>query len=275
MKKSIRRIMIAALAVMTVVCFTACGGSGSPDSSSSDQAFSASSEAEALADLSGQSLMVYCGAGMKDPFTKITDNFKEETGCDVQLTFGNGAQIQSQIKTTEQGDLFIAGAATELKALQEADMVTDTKDLVKHIPVIAVPEENPAKVESIADLANAKLVLGDAESTPIGKIADAVLADAGLTDSADILARTSTAPEMITALTTGEADAAIVWKENASGKDGIKIVDTDEMDPYIKTIPAASLSCSENAEALGEFLDYLDTDAAHKVWESAGYVIVE
>jgi len=275
MKKSIRRIMIAALAVMTVVCFTACGGSGSPDSSSSDQAASTSSEAEALADLSGQSLMVYCGAGMKDPFTKITDNFKEETGCDVQLTFGNGAQIQSQIKTTEQGDLFIAGAATELKALQEADMVTDTKDLVKHIPVIAVPEENPAKVESIADLANAKLVLGDAESTPIGKIADAVLADAGLTDSADILARTSTAPEMITALTTGEADAAIVWKENASGKDGIKIVDTDEMDPYIKTIPAASLSCSENAEALGEFLDYLDTDAAHKVWESAGYVIAE
>mgnify|MGYP000258757688 CR=1 FL=1 len=61
-----------------------------------------------------------------------------------------------------------------------------------------------------------KLIAGDAEATPIGKIADAVLKDAGLSESANIVARTTTAPEMITALSTGECDAAVVWKENAA-----------------------------------------------------------
>ena len=228
-----------------------------------------------MADLKGKTLIIYCGAAMKEPVTTITDNFKKATGCDVNLIFGNGAQSQSQIQTTNEGDLFIAGAASELKNIKEANMVTATKDLVQHIPVIAVPKGNPGNVKTIADLGKVRLVLGDAESTPIGKIADAVLTDAGIKDTANIVARTSTAPEMITALSTGEADAAIVWKETAEGKDNVEIVDIDEMKPYIKTIPAASLSCTSAPDALAEFLKYLDTDDAHKVWEKAGYVIVK
>lgn len=226
-------------------------------------------------DLTGKSLMIYSGAGMKAPMTKISEEFEKDTGCTVDLTFGNGAQINSQITTTNKGDLFIAGAATELENLKNNNMVTESKDLVKHIPVIAVPKGNEAGVATISDLGKVRLVLGDAESTPIGKIANAVLKDEGILDKANIVARTSTAPEMITALSTGEADAAIVWKENAENKDGVEVLDIAGMNKYIKTIPAASLSCSENAEALEAFLRYLDTDKVHDIWTEAGYVVVE
>ena len=94
-------------------------------------------------------------------------------------------------------------------------------------------------------------------------------------ETANVIARTSTAPEMITALNSGEADAAIVWKENAEGKDGVEVLDIEGMENYIKVIPAASLSCSANAESLEAFLDYLDTQKAHDIWTKYGYVIVE
>ena len=51
-------------------------------------------EEAAWPDLSGQSLLVYCGAGMKDPFQEISDRFTELTGCEMNVTFANAAQIQ-------------------------------------------------------------------------------------------------------------------------------------------------------------------------------------
>ncbi len=277
MKKHLKSMLCAALSVMMIAAMAGCGtkdaANGSADTSSSSDN---QSQTEQFADLSGKSLFIYCGAGMKDPGSDIVDAFKEATSCDVNITFGNAAQINSQIMNSNEGDIFISGAETELKTLKENNYVTDTKQLVQHIPVIAVPAGNPAGISSIADLGNgAKLVLGDADATPIGKIADAVLNDAGIVDKADIVARTSTAPEMITALNSGEADAAIVWKENAEGKDGVEVLEIADMDNYIKIIPAASLSCSENADALAEFLKFLDSDTAHDIWTSYGYVVVQ
>ncbi len=270
-------LTLTALVVAASMTLTGCGSTGGDGAdSSAAEAVSAAVEQTEFADLSDTSLFVYVGAAMKDPMTEIADAFKEETGCQVDLTFGNAAQIISQITTSNEGDIFVSGAESELAKLQESNMVTDSKQLVKHIPVIAVPEGNPAGIDSIESLGNgAKLVFGDSESTPIGKIADAVLEDAGLTDAANIVARTSTAPEMITALKSGEADAAILWKETAENKEGIEIVDVEEMADYIKVIPAATLSCSAEDAPVADFLAFLDSDTAHDIWTSYGYEIVE
>ena len=250
-------------------CGNTAGNAGSADADADASAVSSAEEA-VLPDLTGKTVMVYSGAGMKDPVTALAQSFKEKTGAEVELSFGNAAQIISQITTSEQGDLFIAGAETELKSLKEQNYISASQNLVKHIPVVAVAEGNPKGT-------HLSLVLGDGEATPIGKIADAVLADNNLTDTANILARTTTAPEMITALQTGEADAAIVWKENASGKEKIEILDLPEMEKYIKTIPAASLSCGnpDNADVLAAFLEFLGTDEAQGIWTDYGYEIAE
>lgn len=275
MKKT-KKILALLMTLIMIFAITACGSSGDGEKKDSGKS-EEKTATEELANLDGENLMIYCGAGMKAPFTKIVEKFEKETGCKVDLTFGNGAQINSQITTAEKGDLFIAGAPTELENLKNKNFVTESKDLVKHIPVIAVPKGNPAGIKSLKDLANGKtrLVLADAQATPIGKIANKMLQNEGIFDSVNIVARTSTAPEMINALSTGEADAAVVWKENAQSKEGIEILDIPEMEKYIKVVPAASLSCSENPKALKEFLKYLDSDAVHKIWEKAGYEVLK
>ena len=273
MKRKTSVLISMILCVLTILSFAGCGSDGkNEDSAGAEQ--SADNTSVKWESLEGKSLLIYCGAGMKQPFEEIAANFKEATKADVEVTFGNAAQIVSQITATEKGDLFIAGAEGELKPLQEKNYVTDSKQLVKHIPVIAVSKGNPAQIKTIADLSDARLVLGDAQSTPIGKIGDAVLKDAGLLDKANIIARTTTAPEMVTALATGECDAAVVWKENAAKSDEVEVVDAEGMENYIKVIPAASLSCSENSEALTEFLEYLASDEAAAVWIRYGYELV-
>ncbi|SCK04607.1 Putative binding protein HI_1525 precursor [uncultured Clostridium sp.] len=218
-------------------------------------------------------LSIYCGAGMRKPFEEIVSKFETENKCDVNVTYANAAQIQTQINTSKEGDLFVAGSQDELKPIEE--VVSDRKDLVKHIPVLAVQKGNPKNIKGLNDLTNEdiKVVLGDYESTPIGKIAKKSLSDASIFEKVNIIANTATAPELINALSSGECDAVIVWKENTENPN-IEIVETTDLDKYIKTVPVATLNCSENTETVKLFLDFLDTDSAKSIWANYGYEIL-
>ena len=227
----------------------------------------------ATADLSGHTLMIFCGAGMKDPFGEIAQAFQDQTGCTVEVTYANAAQIQTQINTAKEGDFFIAGSEQEVKPV--AELVESSTPLVRHILVIAVQKGDPLGITGPADLANegVRVVIGDSEATPIGKIATQLFADFGITDTVDIVSNTTTAPAMSTALAADECDAVIVWKENVDLEQA-EIVDCPEMEDYIKTIPAARLTCSADAEAADAFASFLDSQAAWDIWTSYGYELV-
>lgn len=227
---------------------------------------------KATVNLKNHSLMIYCGAGMKNPFDEITAAFKEQTSCEVAVTYANAGQIQSQITTAKEGDLFIAGSSEELAPVK--DYISESKELVKHIPVLAVQKGNPKNIKGLSDLTQegVQMVLGDNEATPIGKIGDKALKDAGILESVNIVARTTTAPALATALEAGEADATIIWKENAKK---IEIVDTTDLDAYIKTVPAASLNFNNDNDALKAFLEFLDSDDAKNIWKNYGYELVD
>lgn len=224
----------------------------------------------AVADLSGHTLLVFCGAGMKDPFAEIAQAFQDQTGCTVEVAYANAAQIQTQINTAQEGDFFIAGSEEEVKPV--AQLVESSTPLVRHIPVIAVQKGNPLNITGPADLAKegVRVVIGDPEATPIGKIAAQLFEDFGITDQVDIVSNTATAPAMTTALAADECDAIVVWKENVSADQG-EIVDSAEMEAYVKTIPAARLTCSADAEAADAFAEFLNSQTAQDIWTSYGY----
>lgn len=261
------------IAIALLLCFASLLLAGCAGGSDSAEDQTPPPEAGDVIDLAGKTLHIYCGAGMSKPFEVIAQTFKEETGCEMNVVYANAAQIHTQIKTAEEGDLFVAGSAEELNPIK--DYVSGSKDLVKHIPVLAVQKGNPSGITGLNDLTKdgVEVLLGDAESTPIGKIANKALSDAGIMEQVNVIARTATAPELMNALSLGECDAVIVWKENVNS-DQIEIVDTPDLDNYIKVIPAASLTFNQDADTLNVFLDFLDSDTAKNIWKDFGYEVL-
>lgn len=226
------------------------------------------------ADLSGHTLLIYCGAGMTKPFQEISEVFQEKSGCEMNVTYANAGQIQSQITASGEGDLFIAGSEEELKPVQ--DFVTESRPLVKHIPVLAVQSGNPKEIKGLKSLTGEgiSLIIGDTEATPIGKIAAKALKDLGIWEQVHIEATTATAPQMAAVIASGEADAAVIWKENCDAQ-GVEIVENSGLESYIKTVPAALLNGEGDAEARGVFLEYLNSPDAQDIWMKYGYEIAE
>ena len=220
------------------------------------------------------SLYIYCGAGMQQPFQEIADAFQEKTDWEMTVMYANAAQIQTQIQESQEGDFFISGSKEELKPVEE--FVSSSEDLVKHIPVLVVKEGNEKNIQGLNDLTQDGIttVIGDPESTPIGKIAKKAFADFKIDDKVTIAATTTTAPQLATVVGLGEADAAIIWKENAKA-DGVELCETSDLDAYVKVIPAARLSFSENTDAADAFTEFLGTKEVHEIWESFGYELVQ
>lgn len=264
----------SALAALTG-CSSTSSTSSTSASSAADSGQASSSAAGDVAEgsLEGKELDVYCGAGMTEPFSEIAQLFQDKTGCTMNVTYANAAQIQTQINESQQGDLWIAGSTDE--AQRVSDLIANSTNLVKHIPVIIVPDDNPKDVQTMADLENVDILLiGDPDSVAIGKVAKNALTEAGLWDAVqDKITTTTTAPQITTALASGQGDAGIVWKENV--KDGVTIVAEEDMEPFIMTIPAVELTIAKNTEALASFMEYLASSEAQDVWTAAGYELAD
>ncbi len=263
---NMKKLLVTAGAVILAIAACSCGNVKKENNT-------VSSQSQQEAKIEG-TLSVYCGAGMQKPFQEIADAFKAKTGCEVNVTYANAAQIQTQIQESKQGDFFIAGSKEELKPVES--FVASSEDLVKHIPVLVVREGNEKGIQGLKDLTkdDVQTVIGDPESTPIGKIAKKAFADFKIGEQVHIAATTTTAPQLATVVGMGEADAAIIWKENAK-TEGVQICETTDLDKYVKVIPAAKLTCSENKDAADAFTEFLGSSEAQEIWISYGYELAK
>ncbi|MGI6286272.1 molybdate ABC transporter substrate-binding protein [Neomoorella humiferrea] len=223
-----------------------------------------------------QSLLVYSGAGLKNPVEEIGTAFHAKTGIKINYTFGGAAQLNNQIILTRQGDVYLPGDVAELKPVKEKDLVAWEKDVVYHMPVLAVPKGNPAGIHKLADLGRpgVKVALGDPQALPIGKLADQLLKEKGLLEAVNknVVVRTPTANELVVYLSTGQADAAIIWEENArSVKDKIEVLAIPELRECVKTVPVAVLTCSQEKELAQQLAEFYTSADACQIWQKWGY----
>lgn len=213
-------------------------------------------------------IQVYAGAGTSKPVKLLVEEFERESDINVTLTLANVGQILSQINTSKMGDVFICASTEDLKSIESS--ITQVDKLAKHEISFAVAKGNPKNIKSLEDLKrdDVKTILGNS-STIAGKTANAMLKKAGILDDVNVIARQTTAILIYTALERGECDAIITWTNNLG--DNCEIVDKNATDKYTKAISSAALSFTENPEAQQEFLEFLKSETASKIWEDAGY----
>ncbi len=251
-----KKVSIIVTVLIMLVCVSAC----TPSEKESEKKYD-------------KSIHIYCGAGMRKPFLEMAEIYQEEAKVNVDVTVGNAAEIKSQIVESDDGDIWIAGGESELKSLKEKDMIGEVISLVKHVPVVAVSTEMPVEIKSPQDLTKdgIAIVVGDAESTPIGKIAKKFFKKQGIDGKLNIIGNTCSSPIMIEALKTSEANVAIMFKENAIGKEGVEILDMPEIYDHTMKVQAVGLSTSKNVEETVDFMKWIETEKPKEIWDKYGY----
>ncbi len=228
---------------------------------------------------SGQTLMVYSGAGLRKPMDEIAEKFKEKYGVQVQFNYAGSSQIMSQLELTNEGDVFIPGSEQYYDLANEKGLVEQKTDIAYHIPAIAVPKGNEKNIKGIKDLKKdgVKVILGDAKSTAIGKTSKKMLEKQNIFDDVmkNVVTTTSTVNEIMVHMSMNEADAAIVWEDNLYNLENVELVSIPEEENMIKTIPVTILKKSNKQELAKKFVDFMDSEEGKGCFKNHGFKIIE
>lgn len=282
MKKRSKAIAaLLALAVSMTACLTGCGRTNTNTNAD------ASKKTE---------LVVFAAASMTETLNQIKTDY-EAQHKDITLTynFDSSGTLKTQIQEGATCDVFISAAQKQMDQLdaskdntanpEKLDFInSDSRmDLLENKVVLVVPENNPKNINSFDDL-KSKLESGDVllamgnSDVPVGQYTQKILQYWGLDEKAladaGEITYGSNVKEVTTQVSEGSADCGVVYYTDAYSA-GLKIVGEATEEMCGKTIyPAAVMKNSEHPEQAQEFLAYLSSDAAAKVFEKVGFVAV-
>ena len=153
-------------------------------------------------------------------------------------------------------------------------------DILENKVALAVPEGNPAGIESYDDLKDGlaagevMLAMGNAD-VPVGQYTQKILAYYELSEedlaAAGNITYGSNVKEVTTQVSEATVDCGIIYATDAFSAN-LTVVDTATPEMCGQVIyPAAVLNVTENEEAAKAFLEYMTEDAADAVFEAVGF----
>lgn len=214
----------------------------------------------------GTTLFAYVGTGIKEPVIELAELYKARTGVSIEMTFNNSGSLVGQLSLSKTGDLFMPGSQPFVEKAKQLGLVAAVSGpMGYHVPVIVVPNENPAKIRSIADFARpgVSLVLPDKDATALGKSIFKVFDRLGITAAAEanVTAFLETPQKVVAALSLGQGDAGIVDYSNVAKKlSQFTVIPIDPKVNAVEVLPCAVLSCSIHSDAAMAFLRFAEKE---------------
>lgn len=223
-----------------------------------------------------QKVTILCGGSFRPPTEKLADDFQKETGVAVELSFGQSEDLLPMVKIGKEGDVFVTHDPY-LDYTKEAGALLDGVQVGYVAPVLVVRKGNPARVESLEDLAKPglKVALPDPEFSTCGEMLARLLEKKGIKEA--VFANAGGAifrshSEVGTALKVGQRDAGVMWNGTAhTFLDAIEIVRTPyEYDETIR-VWIMGLNYTKNETSVKQFLDFARREGP-AIFAEYGYV---
>ncbi len=258
--KKVRKLLSLALVSVLALSLAACGGGNK--------------ETE---------LVIFAAASMQETLTEIGEKYmKDHPGVTLSFNFDSSGTLQTQIEEGSVCDAFISAGQKQMNALEEGGHILTSSrfDLLENKVALAVPDGNPANINSYDDLkagleaGTIFLAMGNSD-VPVGQYTQKILAYFGLDESAlaasGCITYGSNVKEVTTQVSEGAVDCGIIYGTDAFSA-GLTVVDTATEEMCGQVIyPAAVLSGSEHQAEAQAFLDYVRSAGGAAVLESVGF----
>jgi len=229
--------------------------------------------------MSRNSLFMFCGAGLREPATKLINTFRKKTGIRVEATFTGSGCLLAQITIGQSGDLYMPGEEWYMNQAKARGYVTDSKIVTYFIPVIMVQKGNPKKIHSLKDLLKpgVRVGIGEPKAAAIGDFTPKFLKANGVSMQAlkkNVVATFGTAPELGNSIKLGAVDATIQWDAVASWYlDDVDVIAVPITKKTISPVPLGILKFTKHRDEALKFLEFVSGPEGKAIFKSAGHTI--
>ena len=289
-----RKLFAMLIAAVMVLSLTACAAPAADEPAPATEETAAPEET--VPEAEPVELIVFAAASMTETMNQIAELYKAKApNVTLIYNFDSSGTLKTQIQEGAECDLFISAGQKQMNQLDitaDPEVNTDKLDfvlegtrinLLENRVTLCVPEGNPKDIKSFDDLADklkegsVLMAMGNSD-VPVGQYTQKILAFYGLDEEKlakdGVITYGTNVKEVTTQVTEASVDCGVVYCTDAFSA-GLTPVDyaTKEMCGQV-IYPAAVLNVSKNQEAAKEFLAYLQTDEAMKVFEAVGFAPV-
>lgn len=269
---------------LVLVLLSACGATPGPLTQAP-----ASTVAETAMPASATTLTVFAAASLTDAFGEIGRTFElEHPGVTVAFNFAGSNQLAQQIIEGSPADVFVSANTSQMTIVVDSGAIITgaQQTFVRNRLVVIYPDDNPAGIQTVHDLARPglKLVLA-AKEVPVGQYALDFLGKASKlpeytatfseTVVANVVSYEANVRAVLSKVSLGEADAGIVYTSDAGeAASTVGRIDIPDELNTIASYPIAPLTDAPNAGLAQEFVDYMLTPAAQTILGNYGFIPV-
>ena len=263
MKRHASFALALALVLALVLALAACsGGTGSQASTTGPTTAPASAAAVELDILAAASLK---GALEEAKSAYETAN----PGTTLVLSTDSSAALETKIEQGAPADVFLSADTTNPQKLVDGGFASGAAvAFAGNKLTVIVPTDNPAGIESPADLAEPGVkVIGAGEAVPITKYAKQLLANlakesgypAGFEAAytANVVSMEENVKAVVAKIELGQGDAAIVYVTDAAASSKVKAIDIPPTANVPATYAGVVVKASANEAAASAFLTWL------------------
>ena len=279
-----KKIFAFLSAFAMVIALAGCGSSAPADGSGNDTASQTDEQVE---------LIVFAAASMTETLEEIQKVYEAENpNVKLIFTFDSSGTLKTQIEEGAPCDVFISAAPKQMNQLdvtQDEEKNPDKLDfidpetrinLLENKVALVVPDNNPLGLTSFDDLAeklkNDQILMAMGNSdVPVGQYTQKILAYYELNEeelaNAGKITYGTNVKDVAEQVKNESVQAGVVYATDAASG-GLTVIDTAKKEMCGQVIyPAAVLKESTHPEEAKVFLQYLQSDAAMKVFEGVGF----
>jgi molybdate transport system substrate-binding protein len=219
-------------------------------------------------------LTISAATSTTDAFTELVKQFRKVNKViKVRLNFGSSSTLVAQIQAGAPSDIMAsADLATLEKLVASGNVAVTPKVFAQNTMVIAVKPGNPKSVRSVADLAALPFIALCGKTMPCGVYASRVLTRAGVIVAESKVTRGIDVKATLSAVTNGDADAAIVYKTDVLAAKrtviGIGISSAQNVKAMYGIAPIRGSKNPANAKA---FIDFVMSEQGWQILKSFGF----
>jgi molybdate transport system substrate-binding protein len=232
----------------------------------------------------GGALTVFAASSLTDAFGELAKIFEEQNpGTEVRQSFESSSTLLTQIQQGAPADVFASAAPEEMRTAAKDGLVAGEPEIfARNYEVIMVPEDNPARLESMRDLSKPgiKLVLAE-DGVPAADYAVEILgranAEYGVGFRQDVLSnvvsREADVRASVGRVVLGDADATFGYASDYTPdiRDRVRVIRIPENLNIIATYPIAVLKDAKDPELARNWVDLVVSDRGQRVLEKWGF----
>lgn len=223
-------------------------------------------------------LVLHSGAGMRLPVTEIAERYRAEYGVRIHPHYAGSGELASQLEVAG-GDLYLPADISYIEQVKAKGLLEESIPALYLTAGIAVAKGNPKNIRGLEDLRREEVRVSLANpSAAIGKFTQKVLAEhdqwEAIEDNAAVFK--FTVNDIAQDVSTGAADATIVWDAVANTFENLEFVHVPEFDQRRKTATIGVLASSSRPTAALHFARYLTAaDRGLEIFQKHGFKVVE